>query len=148
MRLPTSVLIDDRIDGHVQPTRTSILQAIADLVKDVKDGDYLFFHYSGHSTQVDSPRFNSEEDGKDKCIVPLDGEDMKIVDNDLHAALVVPLPPGAHLVAVLDTCHYSTSPITAATASSCRGSSVGSAPVRISGIMSFAAVRARSRWPA
>ncbi|KAJ6473919.1 caspase domain-containing protein [Mycena vulgaris] len=99
------VLIDDGIDGHVQPTRVNILQAIAELVKDVEDGDHLVFHYSGHSTQVDNSRSNSEEDGKDECLVPLDGEEMLIVDNELHATLVKPLPAGAHLVAVLDTCH-------------------------------------------
>ncbi|KAJ6497958.1 caspase domain-containing protein [Mycena vitilis] len=100
-----TVLLDDGIPGHIQPTRVNILAAIADLVRDVKEGDQLFFHYSGHSTQVDNPRSNSEEDGKDECLVPLDGEDQMIVDNELHRALVKPLPPGSHLVAVLDTCH-------------------------------------------
>ncbi|KAJ6594676.1 hypothetical protein B0H19DRAFT_1096406 [Mycena capillaripes] len=41
----------------------------------------------------------------DECIIPCDGEDKKIVDNDLKAALVAPLPSGCYLVAVLDTCH-------------------------------------------
>ncbi|KAJ6526919.1 caspase domain-containing protein [Mycena vulgaris] len=99
-----TVLLDDKIDGHVKPTRTNILNAITDFVKDVKAGDRLFFHYSGHSTQVPN-QSNSEEDGKDECLVPLDGEDNLIVDDELHAHLVVPLPAGAHLVAVLDTCH-------------------------------------------
>ncbi|KAJ7502591.1 caspase domain-containing protein [Mycena galericulata] len=100
-----TILLDDGIPGHVQPTQRNILLAIGELVKDVKEGDWLFFHYCGHSTQVDNPRSNSEEDGKDECLVPMDGEEMKIVDNALHAALVAPLPAGAHLVAILDTCH-------------------------------------------
>ncbi|KAJ6526923.1 hypothetical protein DFH09DRAFT_1371484 [Mycena vulgaris] len=41
----------------------------------------------------------------DECLVPLDGEKMMIVDNELHACLVRPLADGVHLVAVLDTCH-------------------------------------------
>ncbi|KAJ7429501.1 caspase domain-containing protein [Mycena latifolia] len=98
------VLIDDGIDGHVQPTRANILQAIAELVKDVKDGDHRFFHYSGHSTQVVN-QSKSEEDRKDECLVPLDGEDTTIIHNELYQALINPLPAGAHLVAVLDTCH-------------------------------------------
>ncbi|KAJ6532727.1 caspase domain-containing protein [Mycena vulgaris] len=97
-----TVLLDDGIDGHIQPTRAKILEAISDLVKDVKDGDHRLFHYSGCATQVDNPR---SEDGWDTCILPLDGEDMKIVSNELHARLVKALPAGAHLVAVLDTCH-------------------------------------------
>ncbi|KAJ7216587.1 caspase domain-containing protein [Mycena pura] len=100
-----NILSDDGVDGHVQPTRENILLAIAELVKDVKDGDNLFFHYCGHSTQVDNPRSNSEEDGKDECLVPMDGEERMIVDNQLHASLVAPLPAGSHLVAILDTCH-------------------------------------------
>ncbi|KAJ7910890.1 caspase domain-containing protein [Mycena leptocephala] len=98
-----NILMDD--GHHVEPTRDNILAAIAKLVKDVKDGDHLLFHYSGHSTQVENPRSKSEEDGKDECLIPLDGEEMKIIDNELHASLVAPLPAGAHLVAVLDTCH-------------------------------------------
>ncbi|KAJ7121966.1 caspase domain-containing protein [Mycena crocata] len=100
-----TVLTDDGIPNHTQPTRANILLAISELVKDVKEGDYLFFHYCGHSTQVNNSRSNSEEDGKDECLVPLDGEAMMIVDNELHEKLVAPLPSGAHLVAILDTCH-------------------------------------------
>lgn len=101
------ILIDDGIDGHRQPTRANILLAIEELVKDVKDGDSLVFHYSGHSTQVAAnSRSNSEEDGMDECIVPLDGEERKIIDNELYNALVKPLHHiSAHLVAILDTCH-------------------------------------------
>jgi len=102
---PSEITILLDIEGYVQPTRDNILAAIAELVKDVKQGDQLYFHYSGHSTQRDNPRSNSEEDGRDECLVPLDGEDMMIVDNQLHASLVEPLPSGSHLVAVLDTCH-------------------------------------------
>ncbi|KAF7334769.1 Metacaspase type II [Mycena sanguinolenta] len=97
-----TVLVDDGIEGHVQPTRANILHAIGEFVKDVKAGDKLCFHYSGHSTQIES-RANSEEDHMDECLIPLDGE--MIVDNELHAALVKPLPSGSRLVAVLDTCN-------------------------------------------
>ncbi|KAJ7762586.1 caspase domain-containing protein [Mycena metata] len=100
-----TVLVDDNVEGHVQPTRVNILRAIANFVKDVKEGDHLLFHYAGHSTQIDNPRSNSEEDGKDECLVPMDGEHNKIVDNELHACLIKPLPAGSHLVAILDTCH-------------------------------------------
>ncbi|KAJ7633933.1 caspase domain-containing protein [Mycena rosella] len=99
-----TILFDDGISRHTQPTRTNILKAIQDLVKDAKAGDHFWFHYSGHSAQLKN-RSNSEEDGKDECLIPLDGENQMIMDNELHAALVVPLPAGSQLVAVLDTCH-------------------------------------------
>ncbi|KAJ7485870.1 caspase domain-containing protein [Mycena latifolia] len=99
------VLVDDGVDGHVQPTRDNILLAIAELVQDVRAGDHRFFHYSGHSIQVKKPRSESEEGGKDEYLIPFDGEEMKIAGKQLHKALLKPLPVGAHLVAVLDTCH-------------------------------------------
>ncbi|KAJ6607848.1 caspase domain-containing protein, partial [Mycena sp. CBHHK59/15] len=99
-----TVLIDDDIEGHIQPTRANILAAIVALVKDAKAGDRFFFHYCGHATQVEN-RSNSEEDGMDECLIPSDGIAMKIVDNELHAVLVAPLPVGSHLVAVMDACH-------------------------------------------
>ncbi|KAJ7031061.1 peptidase C14, caspase domain-containing protein [Mycena alexandri] len=100
-----TVIFDDNVEDHVQPTRANILRAIADFVKDVKEDDHLVFHYAGHSMQVESPRSNSEDDGKDECLVPMDGEENKIVDNELHDCLIKPLPSGSHLVAILDTCH-------------------------------------------
>ncbi|KAJ7671198.1 caspase domain-containing protein [Mycena rosella] len=102
-----TVLIDDDVPGHTQPTRINILEAIAALVKDAKEGDHFCFHYSGHSTQIKN-RSGSEDDGMDECLIPSDGEEHLIVDNELNATLLVPLPAGSHLVAVLDTCHSGT----------------------------------------
>ncbi|KAJ7800245.1 caspase domain-containing protein [Mycena olivaceomarginata] len=99
-----TILIDDGIAGHVQPTRANILTAIHNLVKGAKAGDHFFFHYCGHSMRVEN-RSNTEEDGMDECLIPSDGVHMHILDNELNAALVLPLPSGCQLVAVLDTCH-------------------------------------------
>ncbi|KAF8217787.1 caspase domain-containing protein [Mycena galopus ATCC 62051] len=99
-----TILVDDRNDGHVQPTRNNILAAIYEFVKDVKGGDQLCFYYCGQSTQIPA-RSTNEEDGMDECLVPLDGLQMRIVNNELHHTLVRPLPAGSQLVAILDTCH-------------------------------------------
>ncbi|KAJ7209027.1 caspase domain-containing protein [Mycena haematopus] len=100
------VLLDseDATAPAVQPTRVNILRAIDDLVRGARKGDRFFFHYCGHTTQVEN-RSNSEEDGMDECLVPVDGEANKIVDNELRRHLVVPLPVGSSLVAVFDSCH-------------------------------------------
>ncbi|KZP14178.1 hypothetical protein FIBSPDRAFT_1048949 [Athelia psychrophila] len=96
------------IDNHavqnpeLRPTRHNILRAIDNLVDDAQAGDHLFFYYSGHSGQVTN-RHNSEEDGKDEVIITSDLKDL--VDNELRIHLVDPLPAGANLVALLDTCH-------------------------------------------
>ncbi|KAJ7274774.1 caspase domain-containing protein [Mycena rebaudengoi] len=93
-----NILIEDGIAGNPQPTRANILAAMAALVKDARSNDEFFFHYCGHSTQIQ----NLDQDGMDECLIPLDGETMKI---ELKAALVAPLHVDSHLVAVLDTCH-------------------------------------------
>ncbi|KAJ7710533.1 caspase domain-containing protein [Mycena rosella] len=92
------VLMDDGITGHVQPDRRNIvgscinssfyelltwhlqMLSIRNLVTDTHKGDKLFFHYCGHTIQVPS-RSNTEEDGLDECLVPLDGEERMITDN-------------------------------------------------------------------
>ncbi|KAF7303788.1 Mitochondrial chaperone BCS1 [Mycena indigotica] len=102
--LPENVVIL-RDNGHdLQPTRHNILRAIDELVQDAGKGDRFFFHYCGHTIQVEN-RSNSEEDGMDECLVPADGEFYKIQDNELRRHLVDPLPPGTCLVAVFDSCH-------------------------------------------
>ncbi|KAJ7136906.1 caspase domain-containing protein [Mycena epipterygia] len=102
-------LLDGEEDGigdvkGIQPTRVNILRAIGDLVRGARRGDRFFFHYCGHTTQVEN-RSNSEEDGMDECLVPLDGEAGMIMDNELRRHLIDPLPVGSTLVAVFDSCH-------------------------------------------
>ncbi|KAJ7151768.1 caspase domain-containing protein [Mycena crocata] len=97
-----TVLLDSG-EGE-QPTRVNILRAIGDLVRGARKGDRFFFHYCGHTTQVVN-RSNSEEDGLDECLVPIDGEEHLIMDNELRRHLVDALPVGSSLVAVFDSCH-------------------------------------------
>ncbi|KAF9449428.1 hypothetical protein P691DRAFT_568176 [Macrolepiota fuliginosa MF-IS2] len=101
-----TLLID--VEGsQFQPTRKTILVKMRELTLGAQPGDTLFFHYAGHSTQVEN-KDNSEEDGKDEYIVPLDGCDTPtgcIKDNDLRKYLVDPLPQGCTLVAIFDCCH-------------------------------------------
>ncbi|KAJ7448524.1 caspase domain-containing protein, partial [Mycena latifolia] len=102
------VLLDSEEGGEegegLQPTRENILRAIGDLVRGARSGDRFFFHYCGHTTQI-ANRSNSEEDGLDECLVPADGEAHVIMDNELRRHLIDPLPVGAALVAVFDSCH-------------------------------------------
>ncbi|KAJ7785158.1 peptidase C14, caspase domain-containing protein [Mycena maculata] len=98
------ILVDDGVYGHVQPDRRNIMIAIGNLVNGAQKGDKLFFQYCGHTIQVPS-RSHTEEDGLDECLVPLDGEDRVITDNELRTRLVDTLPVGVSLVAVFDSCH-------------------------------------------
>ncbi|KAJ7151918.1 caspase domain-containing protein [Mycena crocata] len=98
------VLVDDGIPENMQPDRKNIMSSIDTLVNGAQKGDKLFFQYCGHTIQVPN-RHNTEEDGLDECIVPLDGEDRMITDNELRARLVDTLPAGSSLIAVFDSCH-------------------------------------------
>ncbi|KAF8173239.1 peptidase C14, caspase domain-containing protein [Mycena galopus ATCC 62051] len=97
------ILVDDGVPGH-EPDRQNIMLGIDNLVSGTQPGDKLFFLYCGHTVQVPN-RSGTEEDGMDECLVPLDGEERMIKDNELRARLVDRLSGGVSLVAVFDSCH-------------------------------------------
>ena len=71
-------------------------------------GDSLVFYFSGHgSREVD--RNMDEVDGYDEAICPVDYEhEGKILDDEINATIVRPLPRGAKLHALVDTCFSGT----------------------------------------
>lgn len=92
---------DSSINSYSSPTRSNIMQAIQWLVQGAKDGDALFFHYSGHGGQEPA-----EGGGFHETLVPLDFENAGMLrDTDLFDVLVKPLPAGGRLTCVLDSCH-------------------------------------------
>ncbi|QRV92286.1 ICE-like protease (caspase) p20 domain protein [Ceratobasidium sp. AG-Ba] len=98
-------LTDDAINPRQRPTRENIIAAMHWLVKDAKPDDSLFFHYSGHGGQT-KDMDGDEVDGYDEVIYPVDFEEKgHIVDDDMHAIMVRPLPPGCRLTAIFDSCH-------------------------------------------
>jgi len=100
-------LFDGQPDPRLWPTRANILAAMRWLVADARAGDSLFFHYSGHGAQTQDWS-GDEADGYNETLCPCDfrnGGGM-IVDDELNAVLVNPLPPGAVLTAVVDACEF------------------------------------------
>ncbi|KAK0198882.1 peptidase C14, caspase domain-containing protein [Armillaria mellea] len=95
-------LMDNEGLTELQPTRENILRHITRLVHEPKDGEYFFFHYSGHGTQMKNLD-GSEEDGMDECLVAMDGEIIK--DDELREHLIDSLPATCYMTAVLDACH-------------------------------------------
>lgn len=99
-------LFDGQPDPRLWPTRANILAAMRWLVADARPGDSLFFHYSGHGAQTQDWS-GDETDGYNETLCPCEfrnGGGM-IVDEELNAVLVNPLPAGAVLTAVVDACH-------------------------------------------
>ncbi|KAJ3740527.1 peptidase C14 [Lentinula detonsa] len=109
---------DNKLDDEFQPTKANILYWMQWLVKDAQTHDSLLFHYSGHGGQR-TDRDGDEIDYNDECIYPVDSipvtdaSDEQIqatrhkvlIDDELHLHLVSPLPVGARLTAIFDSCH-------------------------------------------
>lgn len=67
------------------------------LVQGCQPGDSLLFHYSGHGSR--QRNFSGDEvDGYDETLCPLDFETQgMIVDDEINATIVRPLPHGVKL---------------------------------------------------
>ncbi|KAJ4482769.1 peptidase C14, caspase domain-containing protein [Lentinula edodes] len=107
-----------KLEDEYQPTKANMLYWMQWLVKDAQPHDSLLFHYSGHGGQR-RDRDGDEIDYKDECIFPVDSIPLTdasdeqimiahrnvIIDDELHLCLVSPLPAGARLTAIFDSCH-------------------------------------------
>ncbi|KAG6425059.1 hypothetical protein SASPL_115483 [Salvia splendens] len=104
----TLVLTEEEEDYRRAPTKTNIRNALRWLVEGTRAGDSLVFQYSGHGSQV-RDRDGDEVDGYDEALLPVDYEtEGRILDDELNATIVRPLPRGATLHAIIDTCFSGT----------------------------------------
>lgn len=90
------------------PNKYNIRMALHWLVQGCQPGDSLVFHYSGHGSR--QRNYNGDEvDGYDETLCPLDFETQgMIVDDEINAAIVRPIPHGVKLHAIIDSCHSGT----------------------------------------
>ncbi len=89
-------------------TRTGILAALNQLVREAQPNDLVYFHYSGHGSQVEDLN-GDEEDGLDETLVPHDGRTegvADITDDELDALL--DRLRSTEAIVVLDSCHSGT----------------------------------------
>lgn len=102
------ILTDDQSNPMSMPTRANITRAIGWLVNGAQPNDSLFWHYSGHGGQA-KDRVGDEADGYDETILPVDYKTAgQIIDDELYDRMVRPLPAGARLTAIFDSCHSGT----------------------------------------
>lgn len=90
-----------------EATTAAILNGMENLVAGARPGDVLYFHYSGHGSQMtDGPDQDNEEDGLDEIICPvdLDWRDKVIRDDDMKR-IFDKVPNGVNLTVVLDCCN-------------------------------------------
>lgn len=91
-------------------TRRNILEHLEWLVRGVNSGDKLFFHFSGHGSQVPVDNWTNSDDidGLDEIICNVDLDwDNPIRDHDL-GGIFHRLPKGVTTTAILDCCHSGT----------------------------------------
>ncbi|GMH00649.1 hypothetical protein Nepgr_002488 [Nepenthes gracilis] len=102
------MLTEEETDPYKIPTKHNIRMALYWLVAGCQPGDSLVFHYSGHGSR--QRNYNGDEvDGYDETLCPLDFETQgMIVDDEINATIVRPLPCGVKLHAIIDACHSGT----------------------------------------
>ncbi|CAI0547963.1 unnamed protein product, partial [Linum tenue] len=101
-------LTEEETDPYRIPTKRNMRMALYWLVQGCKPGDSLLFHFSGHGSQ--QRNYNGDEvDGYDETLCPTDFETQgMIVDDEINATIVKPLPAGVKLHAIVDACHSGT----------------------------------------
>ncbi|KAF7154675.1 hypothetical protein RHSIM_Rhsim01G0142100 [Rhododendron simsii] len=102
------MLTEEETDPYRLPTKQNMRMALYWLVQGCQPGDSLLFHYSGHGSR--QRNFSGDEvDGYDETLCPLDFETQgMIVDDEINATIVRPLPHGVKLHAIIDACHSGT----------------------------------------
>ncbi|KAK8658950.1 hypothetical protein V6N13_029169 [Hibiscus sabdariffa] len=101
-------LTEEETDPYRRPTKRNMRMALRWLVQGCQPGDSLVFHYSGHGSQQKDDN-GDEMDGYDETLCPSDFESQgMIVDDEINATIVRPLPHGVNLHAIVDACHSGT----------------------------------------
>lgn len=93
-------------------TAAAIRERLEWLVADAQPGDVLYFHYSGHGSQMVNQSYDTEDfepDNKDEIIVPYDNNWRdKVIRDDELKAVFDKVPYGVALTVVLDSCNSGT----------------------------------------
>merc|ERR1712096_542405 len=91
---------------ELYPSYENIKKKIFAFTEGRDKNDVLWFHFSGHGTQIGGSK--NEADGKDEALVPVkwDGKAETLVDDDwLYENFVRGIPIGTETLAMLDCCH-------------------------------------------
>mmetsp|Transcript_21877 Transcript_21877/g.60907 ORF Transcript_21877/g.60907 Transcript_21877/m.60907 type:complete len:507 (+) Transcript_21877:88-1608(+) len=102
------MMTDDTDD---KPTAENIRAGLEWLIEGADAGDYLFFAYSGHGSQLPC-QDATEPDGKNEILCPLDLQDdwyaNSIKDDYLYDLFYKRVPDGVRCLCVYDCCHSGT----------------------------------------
>jgi len=102
------MLTEDEEDEANWPRAQPIRDGLDWLIDGAAEGDFLFFAYSGHGSQLPN-RDGTEPDGKNEILCPLDLTDdwyaNSIPDDYLNDIFFDKLPTGVRCVIMYDCCH-------------------------------------------
>jgi len=88
-----------------EATTKAMLNNLRWLVADAKSGDILYFHYSGHGSQL-RDKSGDEADGLDEIICPVDLNWIdKVITDDQLKSIFGGVPVGVNLTVTLDCCN-------------------------------------------
>lgn len=96
-----------RVTLNDRATAAAIRERLVWLLADAREGDIMFFYFSGHGAQVPAYGSDAEVDRIDECLVPYDFNwqtGNAIFDNEF-AALYSQLPYESKFIAMFDCCH-------------------------------------------
>jgi len=88
-----------------KPNKANILQELKYILTNSKEGDLLFFSFSGHGSNSTDTN-GDEKDGKDELIVPLDLR--PITDDELKTLIQTNMKKNTTLFFLFDCCHSGT----------------------------------------
>ena len=92
-------------------TRNNLMNRFDWLLDDVKEGDLLLFHFSGHGSQIQDRDGDELEDDLDEilCLYDMDfrNPDSYLPDDDFNN-IIDRLPKGVFLTVCIDSCHSGT----------------------------------------
>lgn len=92
-------------ETSIKPTRKNILEKYAEILKEAKPGDKLFFTYSGHGNyKLD--KNGDEVDNRDELLITIDKR--SILDDELKRVTQDNLKEGVTVFILLDCCHSGT----------------------------------------
>ena len=97
--------VDYLLDGDA--TYEGMKAAIRTLVASGNAGDVLVLQYSGHGGQLPN-RVDSEEDGYNEALIPIDYASGSLLVDDELAELLGELPTGVSMTLFMDCCHSGT----------------------------------------
>lgn len=89
----------------IKPTKDNILNELKNLIVNAKNGDVLFFYYSGHGSYT-FDRNNDETDGRDETLVSSDLQ--LVLDDEIKTIIQKHLSREITIIGMFDSCHSGT----------------------------------------